>query len=140
MCGAGVFNLVFALSNTKRFPNWGWSLGLGLLEVICGIWMLTMSPAVMTAVFIYAVGFYLIFAAINAICDSCTFYGYSRDWFGWIIAILLITLLFAVIFMAGPIGGGVAVWLYIGISFIMFGIYRLILSAKIRKINRAIRF
>ena len=82
----------------------------------------------------------LVCAAINAICDSCTLYGYSKDWFGWIIAILLITLLFALIFMADPIGGGVAVWLYIGISFIMFGIYRLILSAKIRKINRDIQF
>lgn len=137
---AGIFNLSFAVSNAKRFPNWGWALGLGLLEVICGVWMIFLPQAVLTTVFIYAIGFYLIFAAINAICDACTFYGYSRDWLGWIIALLLVTLLFAVIFMAGPIGGGIAVWLYIGISFITFGIYRLVLSAKIRRLNKSIRF
>ncbi len=140
MCGAGAFNLIFGFSNMKRFPSWGWSIGLGVLELICGIWMLCLAPAVLTVVFVYIVGIYLICAVINAICDSCTFYGYSSDWFGWILAILLITLVFAIVFMAGPIGGGIAVWLYIGISFIAFGIYRLILAAKIRKVNRSIRF
>lgn len=135
ICFAGMFNFLFALSNTKRYPGWGWSLGLGLLELICGIWMLTLPLPTLTVAFVYGIGFYLIFAVINGICDACTFYGYSRDWFGWILAILLITLLFALIFMAGPIGGGIAVWLYIGISFIMFGIYRIIVAAKIRKLN-----
>lgn len=137
---AGMFNLVFAIANSKLYPGWGWSLAMGVIEVICGVWMFTMSAPVLTATFMWVVGFYLIFAAINAICDSCTFYGYSNDWFGWILAALLITLLFAVIFMAGPIGGGIAVWLYIGISFITFGVYRLFVAAKIRKVNHSIRF
>lgn len=137
---AGIFNLCFAFANTKLFPGWGWGLGLGILELICGIWMLSLPLPVLTVVFIYVVGIYLIFAAINGICASCTIYGFSRDWFGWIMAFLLITLLFAIIFMAGPVAGGIAVWLYIGISFITFGIYRLILSAQIRKINHKIRF
>lgn len=136
ICVAGLFNLAFAYSNSDRFPGWGWSLGLGILEVVCGIWMIFLPQPLITTVFIYVVGIYLVFAAINAICDACTFYGYSSDWFGWIMAVLLLTLLFAVVFMAGPIAGGIAVWIYIGISFITFGIYRLILSAKIRRINR----
>lgn len=140
LCATGIFNLAFAFSNTRLFPMWGWSLCLGILELMCGVWMFCLPPAAMTVVFIYAIGFYLIFAAINAICESCTFYGYSTDWFGWILAILLVTLFFAVLFMTGPVAGGIAVWMYIGISFILFGIYRLIYSAKIRKFNRTIRF
>lgn len=140
LCVTGVFNLTFAGVNSKLFPGWGWPLMMGLLELICGIWMLSMPTPQLVTVFIYAVGLYLIFAAVSAISDACTGYGYSSDWFGWMIAILLITLLFAVIFLAGPIAGGVAVWIYIGISFITFGLYRLILAAKIRKLNRTIRF
>lgn len=136
----GIFNMVFALSNTRLFPGWGWSLAMGILEIICGVWMLCLPELVLTEVFIYVVAFYLIFACINAICDACTFYGYSRDWFGWLMAFLLITLFFAAIFLAGPVAGGIAVWLYIGIGFICFGIYRIMMSAKIRRINRRIRF
>lgn len=140
MCAAGVINLSFGFANMRFFPAWGWSVGMGILELICGIWMLCLPEPVITLVFIYVVGFYLIFAAINAICASCTVYSFHSDWFGWILAILLVTLLFAVIFMAGPIVGGIAVWFYIGISFICFGIYRMVLAFQIRKINRKIRF
>lgn len=138
LCGAGFFNLVFAFSNARRFPSWGWSLGLGIVELICGIWMLCLPEPTLIATFIYIIGFFLIFATINAICDACTLYGYANEWFGWIMAVLLLTLLFAIIFIAGPIGGGVAVWLYIGLSFISFGIYRLIIGAKIRRLNKLI--
>lgn len=140
MCFIGFLNLAFALSNTSRFPGWGWSLAMGILELICGIWMFCLPPLVVTDVFMWVVAFYLIFACVNAICDACTFYGYSNDLFGWIIAILLVTLLFAAIFLAGPVAGGVAVWLYIGIGFICFGVYRIFMAAKIRRINRKIRF
>lgn len=140
LCAAGAFNLIFALANSKLFPGWGWSLAMGVLELICGIWMLCLPQTVLTGVFMYIIGIYIIFAVINAICDSCTFYGMADDWFGWILAILLITLVFAAVFMAGPIVNGIAVWVFIGISFIMFGIYRLIVAAKIRRLNKKIRF
>lgn len=139
LCAVGIFNLSFALANSKLYPGWGWALAMGILEIICGMWMLFLSPAVMTTVFVYAVGIYIVFACINAICDAFTSYGYSNDWFGWIIAVLLITLLFALIFMAGPIADGVAVWIYIGISFIFYGIYRIIFSAKIRRLNNRMK-
>lgn len=140
MCAAGFFNLLFAFTNSRLFPGWGWSLAMGILELFCGIWMLCMPEGVLTSTFIWIVGFYLIFAVINAICDSCTFYGYANDWFGWILAVLLISLLFAVIFISGPIVGGITVWLYIGIGFILFGVYRIMMAGKIRRINRKIRF
>lgn len=140
ICAAGIFNLTFAFVNSKLFPGWGWSLAMGFLELLCGIWMFSMSTPVLTSTFMWIVGFYLIFAVVNAICDSCTFYGYANDWFGWILAVLLITLLFAAIFISGPIAGGIAVWLYIGIAFIMFGFYRILMAGKIRKINRKLRY
>lgn len=51
--------------------------------------------------FIYTVGVYLIFVTINAICESCMLYTYSSGMTGWLLALLLVTLAFAVIFLAG---------------------------------------
>lgn len=136
LASAGFFNLIFATANAARYPSWGWSLAMGILELVGGIWMLCLPEGALIATFVYIIGFFLIFAVINAICDACTFYGYASDWFGWIMAILLLTLFFAILFLAGPIGGGIAVWLYIGLSFISFGLYRIIIAAKIRRINK----
>ena len=137
--GCGVLNVCFGLSNTKQY-GWGWPFAIGLLEVFCGIWLCTLPAAVVTAVFIYTIGIYLIVVAINSIAEACMLSSAGSSGTAWLIALLLITLVFAILFLAGPIAGGIAVWLYIGISFVCYGIYRIIYGATIRRINRAIRF
>lgn len=137
---AGIANICLALTSRKVLPTWGWPLALGIFEIICGIWLFTLSQSVLTATFIYVIGFYLIFAVIDSIAESCMLTSYRSGMLGWFLAFLLITLVLTVIFLAGPVAGGVAVWLYIGLSFIFFGVYRLMLSAKIHKINKEISF
>ncbi len=106
---AGIVNLAFAIANTRIMPGWGWPLALGLIEIITGIWLLTLPESMLIVTFIYTVGVYLIFVTINAICESCMLYTYSSGMTGWLLALLLVTLAFAVIFLAGPVVGGVAV-------------------------------
>ncbi len=137
--GAGVFNTMFAVANSKYNHEWGWSLALGLFEIIVGVWLFCLPQATLITTFIYTVGIYLVFVTVTAICATFTLHSASTDWTGWLLAFLLCTLVFAIIFMAGPVGGGIAVWLYIGISFISFGIYRMILAFKLRKINKYLK-
>lgn len=135
---AGIVNIAFSLANSQIMPGWGWSLALGLIEILIGIWLFTLPAEMLVITFIYTIGIYLIFVTINAICESCMLNSYSSGMTGWLLALLLVTLAFAVIFLAGPIVGGVAVWLYIGISFITFGCYRIALGAKLRTVNHEI--
>lgn len=135
IAGAGLLNSIFAVSNRRYNPEWGWSLALGIFELIIGIWLFCLPEGSLIATFIYTVGIYLVFVTVTAICATFTMHTTAGDWTGWLVALLLCTLVFAIIFMAGPIAGGIAVWLYIGISFITFGIYRMVLAAKLRRIN-----
>lgn len=132
---AGLMNITYSIVNTAPHSGWGWSLALGLMEVILAFWLYMLPTGVLVTAFIYGVGIYLIVIAINAICQSFMLYSH----FGIITALLLVflisTLIFAFIFLAGPIAGGIAVWLYIGISFITFGCYRVALAVSMKKIN-----
>lgn len=138
LCASGLLNLFFSLGNVRGI-GWISTMAIGLIEIICGGWMFFLSPEVMTSVFIFAVGIYLIIVCINSICEACMMMSYSSSWVAWLVAFLLATLVFAVIFLAGPIAGGIAVWLYIGMSFICYGIYRIIFAFKIKKLNRELR-
>lgn len=140
ICAAGILNIAFGIINSAPHSNWGWSLALGLLEIIVGVWLFMLPGAILVSTFIFTIGIYLIFVTINAICEACVMASFSNAWLAWIMCFLLATLVFAVIFLAGPVAGGVAVWFYIGISLITFGIYRLILAAKLKKINNTITF
>ncbi|MDE5975188.1 MAG: DUF308 domain-containing protein [Muribaculaceae bacterium] len=136
---AGLINSYFAIVNRNYNHEWGWNLALGLFEIIIGAWMFWLPEAQLVATFIYAVGIYLVFVCIMAICSTFTLHSTSTDWTGWLIALLLCTLVFAFVFLMGPVAGGIAVWLYIGISFITFGIYRMILALKLKRINGRVR-
>lgn len=136
MLVSGVMDMTFAIGNKNSHPGWGWTMALGLLEIVTGIWMLATSVAVMTTTFMFVVGIWLIVVCINAICEIFATASYTRDWIGWMLGFLLATIFFAFIFLSGPIAGGVAVWLYIGISFILFGFYRIVYAVRIRSLNR----
>lgn len=132
---AGVMNLSYAISNRRVNTNWGWSLAMGILELICGVWLYTMPVPRLTVVFVYAVGFWLIFAAINSICEAFTLARYGWGWTLLMVLLLAVTILFAFWFVSDPILGLEAGWLWVGISFITFGCYRIGLAFMLNSIN-----
>lgn len=133
---AGIFNLCFALSNIGRNTHWGWPLANGLIEIILGIWLWTMPLPEMTAVFLYVVGFWLLFMCIYGISELTALSSIRAGWLGWLVAILLIGIVCVFIFLMTPLTGGIFVWLFIGCSFIAYGIARILLAFQLRKLLR----
>lgn len=136
ICAVGFLNTTFALLSMGSISGWGFKLLVGILEIICGVWMMMMPEATMVTTFIYGIGFYLVFVALNAVCEAILYYGDTKYWLAMLLSFILCTLILAVIFLAGPLAGGIAVWLYIGIAFITFGIYRMLLAIKIYQANK----
>lgn len=136
---AGIMNLCYAFSNRSVNTNWGWSLALAIIELICGLWLYFMPLAQMTVVFVYAVGFWLIFAAINSICESATMSRFGWGWTVFMMVLLVATIFFGFYFITDPLLGLEAGWLWIGISFITFGVYRLCLAFLLNSINKKVR-
>lgn len=132
---AGLFYIGFASLASRWSADWGWSLALGLLETVCGVWLLFLPSPQLTVAFMFIAGFWLLFAAINAVCES---FVASRGSVGWTIVsvlFLILTVVFVVIFLSNPIAGGVAVWLWLGLSLICFGLFRLVLACKLKALG-----
>lgn len=133
---AGLFNCIYAGFNSRAHSGWGWSLALGLLEIVSGVWMFCLPEAVLVQTFVYIIGIWLLVAAINSICEACLFAGYNAFWMLLMIVMLVAAVIFAVIFLSNPVMTGVAVWVWLGLSLILFGIYRLTFAFHIRKMIR----
>lgn len=136
LCAAGVMNLCLALGNSRIGWSWGWSLAMGILELFCGIWLFTLSSEALTATFVFFVGVWIIVAAVNSLCESFVLSSYSAVWTFLSVLLLIATIVLAVIFLSDPIVGGVAVWLWIGISLILFGVYRFVFAANMKAIAK----
>lgn len=139
ICAVGFFNVAFSLVSASSLRGWGWTFFMGLIEIVCGIWLLMLPEDQMVSAFIYGVGFYLIFVVVNAICETVLYYGNTPMWLAVLLAFIICTLVLALVFLCGPLAGGIAVWLYIGIAFITFGFYRMLVGIRIYRANKELK-
>ncbi|MCH5230617.1 MAG: DUF308 domain-containing protein [Muribaculaceae bacterium] len=131
----GIVNLIYGFANTRNNHGWGWSVACGIIEILCSVWLFFLPGSSLVTAFIFCAGLYIIFVAVNAISESFVMYNYSTFWSIWLFLLLLCSVVCSCIFLAGPIVGTLAVWLYIGISFITYGVSRVIFSIRINQIN-----
>ena len=132
----GLFNLFYGLGNVSSTYGWGWSVAAGIVEILFSIFLFFIPSPVLTWVFVYGIGLYIIFMAVYSFFDGFMMSRESPAWVTFLILFLLASLVFAIIFICGPIGGGIIGWLWIGISFICYGIFRVLISCKIRQLNK----
>jgi hypothetical protein len=138
LCAAALLNLIYSCVNARFNPGWGWGFALGVLEMVAGVWLFTLPEMLLVQTFIFVIGVWILVVAINSICEACIFASYSPLWMVWMILLLIATVVFSIIFLSNPVAGGVAVWLWIGLSLILFGLYRIVFAFRIRHLNRYI--
>lgn len=132
---AGALNLCYAYTNSSVNGNWGWSLTLGLIEIICGIWLFTMPAATLAVAFAYAMGIWVLVSAICSVSEALFFSRYSLGWTIFMVILLALTIVAGIFFLTVPLLGGILGWLWIGCSLCLFGLYRMFLSFKVRSIT-----
>ncbi len=135
----GIFNIVFAVVNRKQNDYWGWSLARGIMEILFGCWLFMLPLPFVTTALVYVIGFWMLFHSVLGICESCELSNLSIKGWGWLLACNILSLLCSFIFLISPVYGGWFVLLYVGISFILYGVFRIILSFKWKKFNDRIR-
>ena len=132
----GLFNLIYGFMNVRNNHGWGWPVACGIIEILISIWLFFLPSSYLIQAFVFCAGLYIIFVSINAISESFVIYSFSSFWSVWLFLLLLVSIVCACMFLAGPVMGAMAVWLYIGISFITYGVFRVLYSLKIRRINQ----
>lgn len=136
MIFAGCMNFSFAISSSRWYHGWGWSIALGILELICGVWLWCLPAPVLTVAFMYIIGIWILVAAINGISEACVLSSVSPLWIIWMILLLVATIGFAIVFISNPILSGITEWIWLGISFITYGIYRIFFSFRMKKMGQ----
>jgi uncharacterized membrane protein HdeD (DUF308 family) len=132
---SGIFEIIYSIANRKEMDNWGWVLTGGIIDLLIGIWLMS-SPLLSISVLPFVVGFMLMFRSMMAIGFSfdirnLTYYGW-----GWLVALGILGLLLSFILIWNPLFAGLTIVIWTGGAFITLGIYRIILSFKLKQIQK----
>ena len=134
---AGCMNFSFAITSSRYYSGWGWSIALGILELICGVWLWCLPAPILTVAFMYIIGIWILVVAINGISEACVLSTISPAWVIWMVLLLLATIAFAIVFISNPVLSGITEWIWLGISLITYGVYRICFAANMKTLGKA---
>lgn len=134
---SGIFDIVFAISNRKLMYGWGWTLAAGIIDFLFGILLIALPLPVLTIVFVYFVGFWILFRSIWTIGVAVELNHYTKA--GWLIAFGILSLLFSIFYLFSPSYNGVALIALASVAFLFYGVFRIYLSLQLRKLNKTFK-
>lgn len=133
LLAVGVFDCAWGIATVKMNPGWGWDLAMGIIDIIAGVWMLTLSPAQMSLAFLYIVGIWIVFAAFNGIGQIFAVSIYNPAATVLATLLLVVAVFFSIWLLSNPIGLGLTAWIWVGIALVCYGVFKISLAFKIRQ-------
>lgn len=131
---SGVFEIFFSISNRKTMDSWGWSLAMGILNLVIG-GMLLSTPSISILTLPLYVGFVLLFRGLMAISLSYELKDYGIiDW-GNLLAIGILSTIFAIILLWNPLLAGMTIVIWTALAFLTMGGFSIYFSFRLKELN-----
>jgi len=134
---SGILDLVFAISNRQVLAGWGWTLAGGIIDLLFAFLLMCFPLPVVTTILVYFIGFWILFRSIWTIGIASELNNYVNS--TWLLVSGILSLLFAIFYLFSPTFNGIFVVALVGIAFLFYGIFRILLSFQLRKINKSFK-
>lgn len=131
----GILEICFAIANRNIIRNWGWTLAMGVIDLIFAI-ILLMNMEMAPAVFSFVIAFWILFQSISAFGMALDLQAYQGSGWGWILVMSILGLLFSTLLFFQPITAGLFAAYVFGFGFIFYGIARISIGLKLRSLHK----
>ena len=126
---SGILEIIFALSNRKGVPSWGWYIVGGLIDLIA-------YPMVSMEVIPFIIAFWLMFRGFSSTGYSIDLKRYgTRDW-GWYMAFGILAILCSLLILWQPAIGALYAVYMISFAFLIIGLFRVMLSFELKNLHK----
>ncbi|MCC8147272.1 MAG: DUF308 domain-containing protein [Bacteroidales bacterium] len=137
---SGILDIFYAVSNRNSLYGWGWTLAGGILELLLGIMLLVLPTPVVTGILVFMVGFWMLFRSIWGVGEACQLQIMGVRGWGWLLALSIICIILSFMYLLSPgFGKGIFVVVLVGISMLVYGLFRVIIAFQLRKINKELK-
>lgn len=135
---SGIFEIIFAMSNSKLIKGWGWILTSGIFDLTIGIILLTKENLSMEILpFIF--GIWLIFRGISQISRGILIkQAHLKNW-GWPIFGGFLVVIFGFMVIYSPTFGAISIVIWTALALILLGIFTILFSFIIKKFENIIQ-
>lgn len=130
---SGILEISNAISN-RHYPNWGWSLAGGIVDMVLGI-ILVSSPGLTMAILPLYIGFTILFRSIMGIGAAIMLKKVGLSSWSTTMLISILGVIFSILMIINPVFGGLTIVYYTAMSFFMIGIFQIMLAFGLKKLK-----
>jgi len=133
----GFFEAAVSLMSIRHIERWGWLLASGLVDIAIGSYLFS-YPQITMMLLPIIIGFWLLVRGIMGIGSAIDMRAYGISSWGWILFNSLVVVFFSVGILAYPAFGIANLIIWTGLAFLGAGIFRIVISIKIKEISRRV--
>ncbi|HTO16784.1 MAG TPA: DUF308 domain-containing protein [Edaphocola sp.] len=131
----GVSEIIFSIANRNQLDNWAWSMVFGIITLIVGL-LLMFNPRLSLTALAFYIGFLILFRSIATIGFALDIKSYgSKNWIGLLIWGIIGTIV-SFILIWNPLVAGMSIVFFIGLGFLISGLFSIFLSFQLKKLHR----
>lgn len=132
----GLSEIIFSVVNSRQMENWGWSLAFGIITFIVGF-LLVIQPALSLSLLAFYIGFTILFRSVAAISFALDLKKYRIKYWGALLTLGVLGIIFSFILIWNPVFAGLSVVILIAISFLLAGLFSIILAFQLKKLHKS---
>jgi len=126
----GLFEVVFAISNHKTVPGWGWHLAGGIFDLTAAA-VLFLTPVLAAVSLPLFAGFWLLFRSIS-IAGRCFDLPVIWPEKAWMLALALGGVVFSFLILYYPVLGAFSLIVWTGCALLTLGLFYIFLGLHLR--------
>lgn len=135
---SGIFEIIFALTNSKIIKGWGWLLGSGIFDLVVGMILISREDITM-AILPFIFGVWLLFRGIVQMSRGILLKeAHFANW-GWSVFGGLIVVIFGFMVVYNPVLGSATIIVWTSLSLIILGVFTILFSFIIKKLQRFLK-
>lgn len=134
----GILEIVFAISNRKIQSGWGWSVAMGVIDIIFAV-ILMMNMALAPIVLSYVIAIWVLIRAIWGIAIAIDLKNIPNSGWGWLLTFAILGILLSLLMLFRPLFTIAFSAYFVGFALIFYGIFRISLAFRLRGLYKDVK-
>lgn len=131
----GISEIAFALTNRESLSNWGWTLAIGIIDIIFAIILLA-NPMLAPLMLCYLIACWILIQSIWGIGMSIDLKDVPESGWGWLLALSLLGVLASILLLLQPAIVGLFAAYFVAFGFLAFGVLRIYMAFRLRSCKK----
>lgn len=129
----GISEIIFAVANKNTINNWGWTLAIGVIDLLFAIFLLA-NLDIAPLMLCYFIAFWILLQSIWGIGMAFDLHSAKISGWGWVLALSILSVFASIIILFQPAIAGLFTAYIISFGFIFYGILRIFLAFKLKSL------